>query len=387
MKKTMYFALCTDLALLIAPLSARHVITREWHGMRSGDTLYRQQMEFADPGPKGSNVGWDFSRLSPADVADRVVYTAENDSVFRVNERQTNYFYRTNDDTLYIGGYDNLTTKMDYILPVPHLRYPFAFGDSLTGYFYEEGVYGRNVRLRVSGFSVVRADGWGTLVLPEGDTLHNTLRVYERKRMTRHMAEDDSVLFRINRDSTLLLPDSIEARLKRDTTALYAECWKWYARGYRYPVFESRRDRIMWAGKARDYSCTSFYFPPRRQEELDDEPNERLRRFNEKSFGTENGEPQNPRTKEELTEKDVNYTVYPVPVTSTLTVEFYLHKPAYMSLSVYTVQGKRICFFPSVGYEPGVYRQTIPSGEWIAGEYMLKLTFGNLNYTEKILKY
>ena len=55
------------LPLLWTQAAAQVVVTRDANGMRCGDTLRMQRVEYADAGVSGHGVTWDFSRLGVTD--------------------------------------------------------------------------------------------------------------------------------------------------------------------------------------------------------------------------------------------------------------------------------------------------------------------------------
>ena len=50
-------------------------------------------------------------------------------------EHRTRYYYTLRDDTLWTAGFENPTTRMDYVQAEPRLAFPFAYGDTLRGVF------------------------------------------------------------------------------------------------------------------------------------------------------------------------------------------------------------------------------------------------------------
>lgn len=68
--------------------------------------------------------------------------------------------------------------------------------------------------------------------------------------------------------------DSIICNQKNDDAAIFVHQYKWYAEGYRYPVYETISTSTK---KKENLYETAYYFSPEEQEKLYDEPNENLR--------------------------------------------------------------------------------------------------------------
>ena len=365
-------------------LTGQHVLTPDLHLIRGGDTIFRQEVEYPDAGRPGRNVLWDFSRLRAVEEGCRVAYRMMSDSLIAENEEHTNSFYRYLPDTLFHTGYDNLTTCLRNIRPRPFLRFPFAYGDSLSACYYGEGVYGRTVYFTRAGEVSVKADACGSMILPGGDTLRNVLRLHYSDRLLRHFSQEDTVFLNSGGDSCLLIGDTVIARLKRDTLPLASEVWRWYGRGYRYPVFEVRYDRLIAGSGPEEYRRTAYYFSPQRQEELtDDAENDRVRLAGRE---IKESADEGPGSRSLLDEGEVSYVVRPVPLHTVLGVEFYLFRKARANFSLYDMQGRKLCDFGGREYPSGMHTAECAVGNLQAGEYVLRLTFNNLAYSEKLIK-
>ena len=62
-------------------------------------------------------------------------------------EGRNRYYYRQGSDSLWCVGHENATFYIDYARPELLLRYPFAYGDSLTSRFEGAGRYGQRIPL------------------------------------------------------------------------------------------------------------------------------------------------------------------------------------------------------------------------------------------------
>lgn len=68
----------------------------------------------------------------------------------------------------------------------------------------------------------------------------------------------DTIPFVLNRDS-------IEYLLTNDSIRLETETWRWYADGYRYPVFETVKSTVYKFGNAHEHFTASFVYLPEEQ--------------------------------------------------------------------------------------------------------------------------
>lgn len=215
------------LALILAvilpamPLSAQNILTKGNTLMRPGDIISKQRVAIEDPGQAGSDIVWDFRNIDIIDDCYRVEYCGDSSSMayYSVDPTFISLFLQRG-DTLFMSGFEDSTTKLTYSSKLPVMYFPFMYGDTLSSSFQGTGLYCDHNAIAVSGNIFVEADGTGTLLLTDKDTLQNVLRV--------HTLTASSVA--LEKDS--IIRDSTERLMKID------EAYRWYARGYRYPVFE-----------------------------------------------------------------------------------------------------------------------------------------------------
>jgi len=246
-KKTTLIAM-----LLVLVLSAQQIrLTTDRNAYRPADQIVKQQVEFKDPGSSGKELTWDFRMLQPINEVYTLNYFIP-DSTFMNRlcgkEHNTRYYYRQQNDSLWVTGFENSTTSMEYNAPELKLKYPFSYGDTLFSSFEGKGQYSHRIELGVKGYTRVEADAEGELLLPDFETVKKALRI----RTLRYYTETGN--------------DSLEMTL--DTYA-------WYAEGIRYPVFESIKTSINKKGDKKDEKgesmndstvfTTSFYYPPEKQ--------------------------------------------------------------------------------------------------------------------------
>jgi len=249
MKQTSFFIAI----LAITSLSAQNLrLTTERNAYRAADKLVKQQVEFKDPGSSGKDLNWDFRALQPINEEYSLNYfLPEEKDTSRIcgMEHNTRYYFRQQRDSLQAVGYENSTTYMKYIVPELRMHYPFVYGDTLFSKFEGVGQYCHRLALAVKGYTLVKADAEGELLLPQCETVKKALRV----RTLRHYTETGK--------------DSVEMTL---------DTYSWYAAGIRYPVFESIKTIVSRKLKKQNGNSTesskdttifttSFYYPPEKQ--------------------------------------------------------------------------------------------------------------------------
>jgi hypothetical protein len=141
------------------------------------------------PGPGGAAQIWDFSGVTPEGGGATTVIdpsaapnAADYPQVNRVLQQDTNYFYYEATASVFqLYGFLVAGSQAIYTDPDEHLTFPITFGDKNTDRF--EGTLDVDidgfgtVRSHRYGTTTIEADGYGTLILPNG-TYTNVLRVH-----------------------------------------------------------------------------------------------------------------------------------------------------------------------------------------------------------------
>lgn len=180
-------------------------------------------------------------------------------------EHGTRYFFEQKGDSLLIMGFENHLAKIDYDLPELWLKFPMHAGDSLSGLYHGCGLYGERWNVRKLGDYKTWAKLCPTMVLPEGDTLRNVLRLHTQRQVCTinspaRMPGDSLPHF---------TPDSIRWHLANNKGVLVENVYRWYVAGWRYPILEA----YVTGGTQSQAPLftTAFYYSPREQECLTDD--------------------------------------------------------------------------------------------------------------------
>ena len=209
------------LVFVYLPTFSQHVLTKANALMRSGDAMHKQLVAYVPPGESGMNATWDFRNIDVLSDSYSIEYVKDSDSCLYAIEPGSMCQYRLCGDTLAQVAYQNPLTRIDYSIPVLELGFPFSYGDTLSGEFWGNGCYSNRNGIKLAGSAFVEADGEGELKITDECLLKNVLRV-RTLRTTSFNVERDSV----TKDST-----------GRQIEVVERYCW--YAKGYRYPLFET----------------------------------------------------------------------------------------------------------------------------------------------------
>lgn len=209
--------------------SGQNVLSWKQNSYRDGDSLVKVRMAKAMAGERGEDRVWhyDTSNLTAEYV---MKYRQMSDTTI-CTEHDTRYYYRQQDDSLLLCGFENRLSKFNFIEPPCHLRMPFAYGDSISGVFSATGLYGERLHIGLWGMTYVTGDGTGILT-DNTDTLKNILRLHRHTETVR-MAQTEPF------DTLRMCRDSIGHILAISSDRLIEDRYIWYMCGYRYPIMET----------------------------------------------------------------------------------------------------------------------------------------------------
>lgn len=335
----------------------QYAISASRNMYRAEDKLIKQQVEYKDAGIKGRGLIWDFSMVQPINEEYQLKFFIPDSS--RMNrlcgqEHNTRYYYRQQNDSLLSTGFENATTYMEYTVPELKLRFPFVYGDTLYSRFEGKGQYCHRIGLHVKGYTRVMADAEGDIVLPQNEKVKKALRVHT----LRHYTETGK--------------DSVEMTL---------DGYAWYARGIRYPVFESIRTTLSKKGERKDESgeslndttvfTTSFYYPPElqvSQVETDSVPSDLLSGGNDINNVFTEGR------------------FMPNPVVDNLLIEYKLTRTAKVWFSLHTNLGVPLMQTTTTNQVEGYYAQSINMSSLMTGTYLLYVHVDDMVMRQVIIK-
>lgn len=190
------------------------------HSILTEDSLFSETLPFAYAGSNGEQQLWDYSGCHPEGTYLRHFILNPDSAIWGYDECQT-HTYKQTADSLLLTREESSLYYVDYTTPRLVLCFPMQYGDSVAAPFYGEGKYCDRMFLRRYGMVSIKADGYGTLIRAEGDTLRDVLRI-------RHITTTDL------RQSV----DSI-ANDQNNHQQEITERYLWFSQDYRYPVFET----------------------------------------------------------------------------------------------------------------------------------------------------
>ena len=249
----------------------------------------------------------------------------------------------------------------------------FSDQDLVTDYFDGMGNYCNRLGIHIQGKSIVTADATGGMILPDGDTLRNVLRIYtikkvvEKTKFVSEKSKNDTIPF-------VLCHDSIDFHLANDSDCLEISTWRWYADGYRYPVFETIKSMAYRSGKCYEHFTTSFYYPPYGQSyDLNDDLENQLRRerVDEEGINRLWGTVERGKGRRDEDEH-VIYSFY-MDETGNLQLNYFLEEDAKVEVMLYDFQGRQLLRSNIGLLQKGSYQDRLSFNIYPSGEYLLQI--------------
>ncbi len=379
MKKQMFLF---PLFMVSSSLFAQHSLESRLNMYRADDEIIKQQVEYKDPGRGGENVLWDFSRLTSVNDEYRLSFFEAYNGKLAGMEHQTMYYYTLSNDSLLLWGFENATTKLKNDQPELLLKYPVKYQDHTSCYYHGHGLYCDRLEMDAMGTVETQADAYGMMILPSRDTLKNVIRT----RTVKYIAEElkpisDDYYFTLDSVKPMITQDSIDYRLAADSTLIAVETFRWYSKGYRYPVFETVRS---WTentdGTEAPYFGTAFFFPPQAHYYLEEDA-ENLAVLEEE--GDE---------KNEKNEGNVNlwegltYNFYPNPVITNLDIEVFMPRTGHVKMQLVSRMGLTVWSEDFGVWPAGVHAAPVFMSAFPVGDYVLNMWFDDYLVGEKIVK-
>ena len=371
----------------MSSLCAQNVLNKEYNMFRGEDVITKQQIKYKHPGRAGANVLWDFSKQEAVNEKYKLSYIqSETDSVVTGCENNTLYHYLLRNDSLYSLGYENPTTLINNQKPELLLTFPFSYQKRIEGYFYGTGNYCRRLDLTSQGKTVTWGDASGMIILPNGDTLQHVLRVRSLKKIAEKMVpyvQKDSVI------PAIADIDSINYHLNNDSVYMQVETYRWYADGYRYPVFETVESITFKNQTPFKHFNTAFFYSPDKHSYLNDDPDnlaklDEIEKENKKSKNSSGGSNSNSSGNNPYKEL-INYNVHIDKESNRIFIEYDLTQQADVTISLYDMQGRLLVNYPKTNHPEGFYQEAIALDGFQLGEYLLRIVVNNRVYGEKLL--
>lgn len=215
-----YFVITCQLVLSMVCYS-QQPITYDNNCLLSEDSLCMVTVDYTDAGMSGEGQIWDFSHVSTqGNYKCRYMISQDSLALLSTDHERLCTYCQTSDSLLLLREESQLH-YINYSQPLLSLRFPMQYGDKVQNSFKGDGVYCGRILLRRNGIVKIEADGVGTLIKSEGDTLRNVLRVH--------------TIITASLDPT---PDRQAEDLGMGQQEI-TEKYQWFAPGLRYPVYET----------------------------------------------------------------------------------------------------------------------------------------------------
>lgn len=209
-------------------MAQNFVLTPELVTPRADDKFTRQKIGRISSVDSGLNCVWDFSAAQIIDGNSIVKYKSEIPGMISQIYEANKHLFRFSSDTVFYCGFENrLTLHTDSIATI-NLVFPLSYGIDVSQPYYLKGQYCGEQNMHECGVSRIIVDGYGSLILADGDTIRNVLRISNIHDARIELKEIGDTL-PINLSDTTLTR-RIQTR------------HRWWAQGYRYPIVETVED-------------------------------------------------------------------------------------------------------------------------------------------------
>ena len=242
------------------------------------------------------------------------------------------------------------------------MHFPLNYGLTVFSNYKSEGLYSGTVDIHTQGTVITTADAYGKMILPSGDTISPVLRV----KMIQTISAKDAADTTPHTDKQL-------------------ETFRWYSKGYRYPIVEVIRSTAT-ADTIAVFS-TAFYYPPQEQLYLDADPVNQtlLDELWEKIENNIEGVKNRP-VKAVIPEDIISCKIYPNPVESTLYLEYELKEDVEVSFDLYSTNGTPIRKIAPKSKVRGIYLETLDCSSLSPQSYALRVTANGVFMNRIIIK-
>lgn len=331
-----------NLLLLPVYLSAQ-ALSREHNTPQHTDSLLAYKLPYVAATDSGSNCIWDFSGISidSAAIIEVNYFTPLADTAsIGLHREHTNYYYRCIHDTLWLTGYETSRTHVYYFSALPLLRFPFEYGDTLSGCFSGEGQYCHFLPFQVDGCISTYVAAMGRLILPD-----------------------------IAIDTVLFVRSHMIYRENGDTqSCVREERYCWYSAYCRYPLLESVHMQTVKNSDTVSFA-SSYYFP---QEQIDI-PNPKQKRQD---------------TLSNVMENLVTDVVYmPNPIYADLQVHYSLARSAQVYISLHYNGGVTTSQTPVHCEEKGHHAVSVDMSGLPVGNYVVYIHADDTIVAGNIIKF
>jgi hypothetical protein len=340
--KKFYLIIC--MLVLALGVQAQTKLTYKSHGLIPNEKNPMMLAKYVEPGNGGSNVVWDFTSL---EATKDFVGSLEESYVTKgctkfsttntaLEEFGNYFFFNGNDNTLEQYGFmtGDGNVYIAYTKPFVKMQYPFTFNSNFTGNF--EGTYNVNEKYLgdIVGTFQVTGDGYGTLLLPDGKSFQNVLRVKEVK--------------------------NYKQTISGRSTDIEDVTYRWYVSNHRFPILVLIKSTYTYENGKRSNSTRAAY-------------NSNVIALSDEQIAGV---------------ADLSVDIYPNPYSEKVNIKFNLARRSFVNVSVYDLSGKLIQVLANSERNGGDVHLTFSAKEQglVAGAFLVKIKVDDKEVTRKILE-
>jgi hypothetical protein len=328
------------LQILLFPLLAQTVINYPAQVMQDGDVISLRRLDTISPGNAGDNQIWDYSNAKMGDnyvIKCKQTETTDNTvKSFACNENgERTSFYTISPSKKLYNGFTSSTSKVIFDEPIEDMSYPFYYNSEIDGVM--KGTYTKNgENSTIDGTYKIVADAWGTLLLPNGKTLKNVLRVKTYEEYNQYA---------------------------ETTYHIIANKYAFYSSDSSYPVLQIKDGDITCDCGCNRREYNAF--------------------FNESVTSTLNN---NINNKNNSGSPKFTYEVFPNPFQTEFKLNYSIQASAKINITILDLSGKQIQVLLNSTQEQGTYSIIANLDGPHGAVFILKMEVNDVVYSEKIIK-
>lgn len=354
------------------------------HVMRGGDKIEWRQVTYKEFQSAGLGCVWDLSDVETLDKNSVVEYLVDSNHMNQVIglEHHTCYYYAPESQVVLLEGYENNLTKVVYDMPEIAFCQDMTIGYEKSGVFGGYSIYSENIFSRIYGTYHYLVDGKGSLRVPSGKVVRNVTRVHLSKTISQKYQNNVKSLKALRLLVDSIAPynaDSIVRHLAMDSCLVETNVYRWYAQGYRYPVYETMESHVK---GNKSYFTLAKYCSPESQELLNDFENEKIRLALSKEQGEKSSELRTSSFRKQLPDGSICEYTLSIGATGQVGFDLFCNKKVKASVGIYTVDGMVIGQH-ELGDFDAHQSCCLSLGANIRGVYVLALTVNGEVFSEK----
>lgn len=330
-------------------LSTTHFAMAQEVGFRQNSIAGKDSLQLKRISLKGFNIksngeGWSLKDVGLSKKDFRIRYCDGKDTIIAQEPRARMIYRQTERGISIIGAEDNLQA-IQYDQPEEWLRFPMTRKDTLSGEFSGTGIYCKHIPVKRHGTYKTAIESVDSMLLPEGKIQKDVACLHTERQIT-DITEND--------------------KMQQEQ-----HHYRWYAKGYRYPILEA----VISSRDGQIFEEVMFYCPLEEQERLESDRDNKAERAQAKAepSNTPNG--------------DDSFTYKIASVSNGITIDYQLDGPAKIIAILASNQGY-VYQRKEMKAPAGTGQLDINTNGLRRGQYVIYLNVNGKSHAEKVnLKY